>query len=98
MAIYIFLKKHEDPSDDKIDEFKQTVCKWLELFLSLFQTKHVTHILVCLVPEFLSMYGSLDPFSQQGLENLNDDLTKSFFSGTKHHDLHALQQMLLKQT
>ena len=83
----------------EVDNFEKMVHAWLDLFLSLFQTKHVTpymHILVSHIPEFLRQYGSLAPFSQQGLEKLNDDLTKCFFSGTNHHDLNALQQMLQK--
>ena len=62
----------------------------------IFYVWSCTLTLVYHVPEFLSIYGSLAPFSQLLLENLNDDLAKSFFSGTDHHDLHALQQMLLK--
>ena len=76
---------------------KWYACGWSSF--CLFQTKHVTpyiHILVSHVPDFLRKYGSLAPFSQQGLEKLNDDLTKSFFSGTNHHDQNALQQMLQK--
>jgi len=99
MAIYNFLRKPNDPSSEEIDDFEEMVHAWLELFLSLFQTKHVTpyiHILVSHMPDFLRLYGSLAPFSQQGLEKLNDDLTKSFFNGTNHHDLNALHQMLQK--
>ena len=99
MAIYNFLRKSDAPSSDEINNFEQSVHEWLELFLSLFQTKHVTpyiHVLISHVPNILRQYGSLAPFSQQGLEKLNDDLTKSFFSSTNHRDLNALQQMLLK--
>ena len=53
----IFLRKIDDPNNEEID-FEQMVCMWLEeLFLSLFQTKHVTsyiHILVSHVPDFSS--------------------------------------------
>ena len=86
MAIYNFLRKPNDPSSVEIDAFEQMVHAWLELFLSLFQTKHLTpyiHILVSYVPDFLPHYGSLAPFSQQGLNKLKD-LTKSFSSGTNH--------------
>ena len=99
MAIYNFLRKPNDPSSVEIDAFEQMVHAWLEIFLSLFQTKHVTpyiHILVSHVPDFLRQYGSLAPFSQQGLEKLNDDLTYSFFSGTNHRHQNYLQQMLQK--
>ena len=48
------------------------------------------------VPEFLSLYGNLIPFSQQGLEKLNDHLTKDYFSSTSHQEQNALQQLMLK--
>lgn len=41
-------------------------------------------------------HGTLAPFSQQGLEKLNDDLTKGHFRSTNHRNSDALKQMLLK--
>lgn len=49
-----------------------------------------------LVSHILEMYGTLAPFSQQGLENLNVDLTKDYFRSTNYRDSDALKQMLLK--
>ena len=53
---------------------------WITVFfLSVYQTNDVTpyiHLLVSHIPQFLEMYGTLAPFSQQGLEKLNDDLTR----------------------
>ena len=37
------------------------------------------HVLVSHIPEFLKLYGSITSFSQQGLEKLNDNITKSYF-------------------
>ena len=71
----------------------------MTLFLTVYQTKHVTpymHLLVSHIPQFLEMYGTLAPFSQQGLEKLNDDLTKDYFRSTNHRSTDALKQMLLK--
>ena len=54
--------------------FKSEAHKWVELFCSIYQTKHVTpyiHALAMHVHEFLNLYGSLSKFSQQGLEKLN---------------------------
>ena len=85
--------------DEKIKEFKTTVKEWLVLFLSVYQTKNVTpyiHTLVFHIPEFLDLYGSLAPFSQQGLEKLNDNLTKDYFRSTNHKDCDVLRQLLLK--
>ncbi len=47
------------------------------------------------VPEFPEIYGSLSPFSQQGLEKLNDDI-KDYFRSTNHRDHEALTQLLFK--
>ena len=88
----------ESITKDQIKMFKIAVENWLKLFIKLYQTKNVTpyiHILSCHVHEFLDLYGSLAPFSQQGLEKLNDDITKDYFRSTNHHD-DALQQILLK--
>ena len=72
--------------------------KWMSLLLTVYQTKHVTPYmhLVSHIPQFLEMHGTLAPFSQQGLENLNDDLTKGYFRSTNHRNSDALKQMLLK--
>ena len=35
-------------------------------------------------------------YSQQGLEKLNDNVTKHYFGSTNHRDKDALTQMLLK--
>ena len=57
------------------------------------------HICICLyhTSEFLKLYGSLAPYSQQGLEKLNDDVTKVYYRGTNHRIKEALEQILLKR-
>ena len=67
--------------------------------MSVYQSTHVTpymHTLIFHVPEFLNLYGSLLPFSQQGLENLNENLTKDYYRNTNHQEEGALRQLLLK--
>ena len=54
------------------------------------------HVLVSHIPEFIQVYGTLANFSQQGLEKLNDGLTKVYFQGSNHREQDSLQQMLLK--
>lgn len=84
---------------NQIKEFQTAVHNWLSLFLSVYQTKHVTpyiHTLIFHVPEFLNLYRSLLPFSQQGLEKLNDNLTKDYYRSTNHQEQNALRQLLLK--
>ena len=72
--------------------------KWTTLFLEVYQTKHVTsyvHTLIYHIPESISLHGSLALFSQQGLERLNDTITKDYFRSTNHRD-DALQRLLKK--
>ena len=69
-------------------------------FPCVYHTQHVTpymHLLVAHIPEFLKLYGSLALYSQQGLEKLNDDVTKMYYRDTNHHIKEALQQILLKR-
>ena len=58
---------------------------FLVMFLKLYPTKHVTpymHGLRWHVLGFIEMYGKICPFTQQGLEKLNDKTTKDFFGST----------------
>ncbi len=99
LELYTILRGIKPLTDTDIQSFKIRVKKWLSVFLSIYQTKHVTpyiHILVSHVPEFLEIYGSLSPFSQQGLEKLNDDITKNYFRSTNHRNHEALTQLLFK--
>ena len=77
----------------------QMLDDWITLFISIYQTKHVTpymHILRSHIPQFIKIYGTLAPFSQQGLEKLNDDITKDYFRSTNHHDTELLTQLMFK--
>ena len=83
-----------------VEEFSMKTKSWLELFLTLYHTKHVTpymHALVWHVPEFLSLYGTICPFTQQGLEKLNDKTTKDFFRSTNQRGIDALFQLVQKR-
>ena len=44
----------------------------------------------------IKLYGSLAPFSQQGLEKLNDNITKDYFRSTNQRDGESLSQLMLK--
>ena len=86
--IYGILQSNTPLDKDGVKGFQSCVRNWFTLFLSVYQTKHVTpymHLLVSHIPQFLDLYGTLAPFSQQGLEKLNDDLTKDHFRSTNHH-------------
>ena len=81
-------------------EFEIVSTKWIRDFLTVNHTRHATpymHLLIAHIPEFLRLYGSLAPCSQQGLEKLNDDVTKIYYRGTNHRIKEALEQILLKR-
>ena len=55
----------------RVARIYEKVNAWLTLFISLYQTRHVTpymHVLVVHIPKFSKDIGSLVPFSQPGLE------------------------------
>ena len=57
-------------------------------------SKHVTpymHALVAHLHEFLQIHGAIVPFTQQGLEKLNDVFTQQYFQSTNHREYDALQ-------
>ena len=49
------------------------------------------------VSEFLTIHGSILPFTQQSLEKYNDVTTKDFFRATNHRGESALRQIMQKQ-
>lgn len=62
-------------------------------------TKHVTpyiHALMNHVGQFMRTHGSILPFTQQGLEKLNDITTKNFFRSSCLR-VEALKQLIEKQ-
>ena len=54
------------------------------------------HVLSAHIPKLLRDIGSLALFSQQGLEKLNDKVTKSYFTSTNHRNEAALRKIMLK--
>ena len=82
------------------EEIQEASKSFLEQFLKLYHTKHVTpymHALVWHVPEFIQMYGNITPFTQQGLEKLNDKTTKDYFRSTNQRGLDSLKQIVQKR-
>ena len=49
------------------------------------------------VGEFMEVHGSILPFSQQGLEKLNDVMTKHYFGATSLQNEKALLQLIQNQ-
>ena len=68
--IYRILQSCTPLNKDGVESFKDRVRKWMTLFLTVYQTKHVTpymHLLVSHIPQFLEMYGTLA--RNKGLRN-----------------------------
>lgn len=85
---------------EEIDKFETEGQAWLRCFLSIYQTKNVTpymHLMIAHLPEFLRIHGSISPFTQQGLEKLNDVYTQFYFRGSNHREIEALKQILLRK-
>ncbi len=80
MELYNILRCTKLLTHTDIHDLTTRVKTWLSVFLYVYQTKHVipyTHIFVNHAPEFLNLCRSLSPFSQQGLEKLNDNITEN---------------------
>ena len=63
------------------------------------QAKDVTpyiHAFSMHVGEFIQLYGNIAALNQQGLEKLNDVMTKQYQRSTNHHDQQAFEQILQK--
>ena len=49
------------------------------------------------VGEFIRIHGGILPFTQQGMEKVNDVFTKVYFRATNHKGETALRQVMEKQ-
>ena len=89
----------ENPSADTLKKDTQA---WVMKYLRVYQTKNVTpyiHAFAMHIHEFVDLYGSLAPFSQQALEKLNDITTIQYMRATNRHHTkeRALRQIVLKR-
>ena len=87
----------EQVTDDKITEFR---AKSTEFITLVYAAKHVTPYMHCMaqhVGEFMSTSGALLPFTQQGLEKYNDQVTRDYFRSSSHKGQECLTQILQKQ-
>ena len=96
----ILAKKPEEMKQEDIDSFEGDARRWGRDFLEIYHDKNVTpyiHAMANHVSEFLSLHGSLLPFTQQGLEKYNDITTKHYFRSTNHKGTQAFTQIMQKQ-
>ncbi|XP_069113729.1 uncharacterized protein [Argopecten irradians] len=91
------LLRSESPNPE---DFQFKAESWCNIYVSLYQCRDITpyiHTLRYHVSELLQLHGNLVRFSQQGLEKMNDIITKSYFRATNHRGLSALKQVMEKQ-
>ena len=95
-----FCKRPKQISPADIKEFDAQARQWGALFIRTYHDSNVTpyiHALMNHVSEFMTLHGSIAPFTQQGLEKYNDVTTKDFFRSTNHKGESALRQIMEKQ-
>ncbi len=96
----LFSKRPEDVTEDNISEYETKSREWVEKFLKVYHRRYVTpyiHAMACHVGQFMRIHGSILPFTQQGMEKFNDNVTKTYFQATNHKGTVALTQVLQKQ-
>lgn len=98
--LYVLLKiPIRDTTAQHRSEIKSIISEWTGMYVKLFQAKDITPYVHCLkyhVSELVETYGNISGFTQQGLEKLNDQLTKSYFRGTNFRLDDALEQVILR--
>ena len=80
-----FSKPPGQISSADIEAFEAQAKQWVSNFIDVYQTKNVTpyiHAMFNHVGEFMRVHGSILAFTQQGLEKMNDVMTKHYFRAT----------------
>ena len=93
----ILSKKPEEMTQVDTDNFAEQARSWGRDFLQINHDTPYIHALANHVGEFLTLHGSLLPFTQQGLEKYNDVTTKQYFRATNHKGTQAFMQIMQKQ-
>ena len=93
------LMNTEKPDSDLLKTEAQA---WVTTYLTVYQTKNIIpyiHAFTMHVHKFIRLYESLQPYSQQALEKLNDLTTLHYMRATNHHHKNeeALCQLLIKR-
>ena len=92
--------KAADLSSATIQDFEQRARQWGRDFVGIYHSDRVTpyiHAMMNHVGEFMRIHGSIVPFTQQGLEKLNDIVTKTYFRASSHRGVEALRQVIEKR-
>ena len=88
-----------DLRETEINAFEQAAREWVDLYYKINCSTDVTpymHVLSCHVPEAMRLHGKLSRFCQQGLEKVNDLVTKWYCRSTNFGSK-AMEQVMAKQ-
>ena len=84
----------------QIQQFNANAKQWVTDYITIYPTKDVTpymHLMAYHVSEVIEMHGALSQFTEQGLEKLNDNVSKWYFRSTGFNQGIALKQLIQKQ-
>ena len=88
-----FSKRPEDVTPADIHLFELKSKAWVRKFTQVYHSERVTpyiHAMANHTGEFMTVHGSILPFTQQGLEKFNNTMTKDYFRATCHRNEQAL--------
>ena len=95
--IYASLKNPNGYSNEQMTEvIKKSTLEWGELFVKIYWRESVTpyiHAFVDHLNEQIATHGDVVLWTMQGLEKLNDILTKEFYMCTNKHEDFLLQMI-----
>lgn len=95
----LLTEMEKDLSEEEIDAFEIAAKEWVHLYYEINCSTDITpymHLLAFHVPEVMRLHGNISHFCQQGLEKLNDLVTKWYHRSTNFGPS-ALAQILSKQ-
>ena len=87
-------------SEHTAEQFERRSKEFVKSFTDIYPAKHVTPYMHCMkmhVCQFMDIHGALLPFTQQGLEKYNDQMTKDYFRSSSHRGQECLIQIMQKQ-
>ena len=97
MDIVNILSKNEFLTAE-LENLRLRINNWITHFLSIYQTRDTTpyiHLLTHHCTDIIENHGSVAMFNTQGLERMNDIVSKMYFRST-NQSKDSLQQLILK--
>jgi len=87
--VYVRMKSYDVETETSyLEDLRKRLKIWLELYISLNGAESITpyiHAFVFHLPEFIKIHKNVNLFNMQGLEKLNDFMTRSYHTSTNKH-------------